>query len=68
MSHIEAQIESPKHLHETTFKTIKYLQQNVKMIKQKLAQKVAISLGFCIFSKNSPNGRKIAKSGHPGYE
>ncbi len=49
--------KSPKHLHQTSFKTLKYLQQtkfwncllgkNVKkLLKQKVAQNVAISLGY----------------------
>ncbi len=60
--HNKAQFESPKHL-STTFETLKYLQKPyfgtaylgenvINLLKQKIAQNVAISLGFLIFSKN----------------
>jgi hypothetical protein len=78
----KAQFESPKHLHQTTFETLKYLQQTmfetaylgknvINLHKQKVAQKVAIILGYFILSKNHneppnlPNWHKITQSGHP---
>jgi hypothetical protein len=29
----KAQFESPKHLHQTTFETLKYLQQTIFLVK-----------------------------------
>ncbi len=67
----KAQFKNPKHLHQTTFKTSIYLQkmfwncylgQNViNLLKQKVAQKVAIVLGFFIFSKNHNEPLKPAQ-------
>ncbi len=80
----EAQFESPKHLHQTTFETLytynklcfetAYFGENViNLLKQKVAQKVTIILGFFILSKNHNEPPKVAKltkkitqSGHPG--
>jgi hypothetical protein len=51
-------LQTPKHLHQTTFETLKYLQQTmlgknvINLLKHKLAQKVAINLGYFILSKN----------------
>jgi hypothetical protein len=53
----KAQFESPKHLHQSTFKTLKYLQQTmfrncflgknvINLLKQKVVQKVAIIFGL----------------------
>jgi len=45
--YIKAQIESPKHQHQTTFETLKYLQQTIltaylgEHVKYLLKQKVA---------------------------
>jgi hypothetical protein len=51
---------NPKHLHQTTIKTLKYLQQTANLcknlknfLKQKVAQKVTIILGYFIFKKKS---------------
>ncbi len=39
-----------------------------KLLQQKVAQNVAISLGYLIFKKNPklPNWQKNPQSGHPG--
>jgi hypothetical protein len=53
----KAQFESPKHLHKTTFETLKYLQQSmfwtaylgenvINLLKQKVAQNAITSLGY----------------------
>ncbi len=68
----KAQFESPKHLHQTTFKTLKcynipcfetaYLGKNViNLLKQKVAQKVAIILGYFILSKNQNEPTRVAQ-------
>jgi hypothetical protein len=70
--YIKAQFESPKYLHQTTFETIKYLQQTmfetaylsknvIKLLKQKVAKKVAIILGYFILSKNHNEPPKVAQ-------
>jgi hypothetical protein len=63
---IKAQLESTKNLRQTTFETQRYFQQamfktpdlgkNLKLnlLQQKVAQNISISLGYCVFSKNSP--------------
>jgi hypothetical protein len=64
----KAPFEGPKHLHQTTFETLKnptlkyynklcfetaYLGKNViNLLKQKVAPKVTINLGYFILSKN----------------
>ncbi len=56
------QFESPKHLHETTFETLKYynkqcfetthlVENGMNLLKQKVAKNVAISLGYSTISK-----------------
>jgi hypothetical protein len=75
---IKAQFECPKHLHQAPFEALTYLQQpflvttylteNVKhLLNQKVAQDVAISLGYFIFSKNQNELPKIAQlvKNHP---
>jgi hypothetical protein len=63
----KAQFENPKHLHQTTFKTLKYLQQTmfwncllrknvINLLKQKVAQKA-----FQILSKNHNEPPKVAQ-------
>jgi hypothetical protein len=62
----KAQFENPKHLHQTTFKTLKYLSTTaylgknvINLLKQKVPQKVTI-----IFSKNHyvpPKVTQLAK-------
>jgi hypothetical protein len=60
--HIKTQFESLKHVHETTFVTLKYLQKThlettylgynvINLFKKKVAQNVNISLGYFIFQK-----------------
>ncbi len=63
----KAQFESPKD--QTTFETLKYLQhlgKNViNLLKQKVAQKVTIILGYFILSKNQnepPKEDELAKN------
>jgi hypothetical protein len=70
--YIEAHFESLKHLHQTTFETLKkpynklcfetaYLGENViNLLKQKVAQKVMIILGYFILSKNLNEPPKVA--------
>ncbi len=78
--HNKDQFESPKHLQQTTFETLKYLNKQcfetaylggklINLLKLKVAQKVAIILGYFILLKNhnEPNGRKIAQSGPPAF-
>jgi hypothetical protein len=66
----KAEFESSKHLHQTTCKTIEYLQQTmietsylgknlINLLKQKVAQKVTIVLGYFILPKNH-NVPKVA--------
>ncbi len=68
----KAQFESPKHLPQSTFETFKCLQQTmheiaylgeivVNLLKPKVAQNVAISLGYFIFSKNHNELPKVAQ-------
>jgi hypothetical protein len=70
--HNKAQFESPKHLQQTTFETLKYLQQSyfesaylgenlINLLKQKVAQKVAIILGYFILSRNHKKPTKVAQ-------
>jgi hypothetical protein len=76
----KTQFESPKHLHQTTFKSLKYLQQIkscfetaylgknvINLLKQKVAQKVTIVLDYFIFSKNHNAPPKVAQlmKNHP---
>jgi hypothetical protein len=64
-------LESPKHLHQTLFEPLKYLQQSMfwkglfgwNLLKQKVAQNFAISLGYFIFSKNHDESPKVAQFG-----
>ncbi len=67
-----AQFESPKHLHQTTFKPkntynkpyfeTAYLGENViNLLQQKVAQNIAISSGYFIFSKNHNEPPKVAQ-------
>ncbi len=60
--HNKAQFGSPKHLHQATFETSKYLQQTMfeipylgenvlQLPDQKVAKNVAISLGYIVFLK-----------------
>ena len=56
------QVESPKHLHQTIFETLKYLQQcfetaylgesAINLLQQKVAQNVAISVATSSFQKS----------------
>ncbi len=67
------QFESPKHLHQTSFETLKCLQQTmlrnkaylgkneINLLKQKVAQKVIIILGYFILSKNHNEPPKVAQ-------
>jgi hypothetical protein len=68
----KAQFESQKHLHQTPFETLNtynkpcfetaYLGENViDLLKQKVTQNVAISLGYFIFSKNHNEPPKVAQ-------
>jgi predicted ABC-type ATPase len=47
----KAQFESPKHLQQTTFETVFLGENLINLLKQKVAQKVAIILGYLILSK-----------------
>jgi hypothetical protein len=53
---IQAQFKSPKHLHQTLSKFLKYLQQTT------------FSLQNPGRLKKLPKWRNIAQSGHPNYE
>ncbi len=66
------EIESPKCRYQTTFETLKYLQQTIlwttllrwkcnRFAWQKIAQNIAISLGYFIFSKNHNEPPKVAQ-------
>ncbi len=68
---IKVKFESPKHLHQTTFVTLKFkpcfepalLGYNVKiLLKQKVAQNVTIFLGYFIFTKNRTELPKVAQT------
>ncbi len=67
----EAQIECPKYLNKNNFETLKYLQQTMfwndlfrwkckSLLTEKVAQNVAISLGYFVFSKNNNELPKVA--------
>ncbi len=67
----KAQLERPKHLHQTTFEPLKYLQQSMtwnrlfgwNLLKQKVVQYFAIFWGYFIFSKNPNESPKVALFG-----
>jgi hypothetical protein len=62
----KAQTESPKYLHQTTFERqcfgCAYLIEIViDLLKPKMAQNVAINLGYYILSKNHSEPSKVAQ-------
>jgi hypothetical protein len=68
------QVESPKHLHQTIFETLKYLQQcfetaylgenAINLLQQKVAQNVTIFGTTSSFQKGTMSLQKLAKN-HP---